>query len=288
MAAATADRPSIQVEIDTRSYNAPKKNCVTLEMRDGTVRFVRILRPAGLNARKHIQARVRVYTRTAFVEDAPDGVYNWIFGDNDFFAVPVLSLFEYGTLHKQIAEQTGTRRIFFAGECWKEGELVRFNTLSGTFTKILVEEGGQKAAEDINKWSGEMFETMGFGAVMQEKGARATFIREPFISLKEEELAFYKSLGFKVDLYRGEEACRGMRRSFLEAQIRQREAMFKGEPGFFRKVKLSAEIEERLKGEIADFQGQLAALEQPSPWAASASASPSRSPKTRKRPRTNQ
>jgi len=275
--ATRADRPSIKVEFETKSYNAPKKNCVPLEMPGGTIRFVRITRPTDLNARRHIQARVPIYKASSFVGEAPDGVYNWIFGDKEFFAVPVFSLFEYGTLHKQIAEQSGTKEIFFAGECWKEGGgLVRFNTLSGTFTRMLVEDE-EELAENINAWSTEMFESMGFSLVSRE-AAKRSFIREPFVSLKEDELAFYKSLGFKVELYKDEETCRGMKRSFIEAQIRQREASLK-------LPKLAEDIQERIKREIAYYEEQLRGLEQPTTWNGSASASASRSPKTRKRPR---
>ena len=106
----------------------------------------------GTNIHKdpaNIQELLRIFPRLTArqVETAADGVYTWLLysvDDSDviqFVCTEVVSPFEIGTRHQSMAYNARVQasKLYGGGEFVKTGENIRFNILSGTYSKPLVQ-----------------------------------------------------------------------------------------------------------------------------------------------------
>jgi hypothetical protein len=131
---------------------------------------------------------------------APDGVYTWIDSDKGFFAIRVKNSFEFGTLHRDLAYRVQASMIFNAGECLKTGTSIQFNTMSGTYTKQIVDEG-ISTNEEVRAKAKEMFEHMGFSSVEDTGDSISTYITNNYVPMKLKNLKELQSLGYNVSIY---------------------------------------------------------------------------------------
>jgi hypothetical protein len=208
------------------SFVSMKKSCLMYADR-GKGYYVKVSVPesnrAAVASQARFQAAVRAFTKLHGVDtfkDAPNGIYTWILSDAGFLAARVLSLFELGTLHKQLAGFLGAKRVFVAGECNKQGDTVAINLQSGTFTlKILerVRETNATITDRLKERARGVFEGMGFEGVKVSVLGDKTLIRENTTPVLKDELELYKAAGFVVELYNKKEDCNGSALSGLMA-----------------------------------------------------------------------
>jgi hypothetical protein len=202
-------------------YSAPYTSCIELK-HEGKEYAVRLIKPedwdSPVNTKRGRKAAINsknpIYDFSSLAGSAPDGVYVWIEGDRGFFAIRVNSIFEFGTKHKQLAFNTGTRTIFLAGECELKteagGRSVDGNLLSGTYTKKITEEMDDTEREAYLTKAIDLvtaaFKSY-FGGSVIFKNTKKTLITETKTPLSVDELTFYKALGYKVLLFNSKQEC---------------------------------------------------------------------------------
>lgn len=96
-----------------------------------------------------IQELLQLFPRLNDVElkAAEDGIYTWLLysvGNSDeirFVCTKVVSPYEIGTRHQALAYNSRVKaaKIYGGGELIKTGESIKFNLLSGTYSKPLIE-----------------------------------------------------------------------------------------------------------------------------------------------------
>jgi hypothetical protein len=212
-------------------YNSPKLQCVKYGRPDGSEYYARVSIPSkNANTRRNVRGRlfaaIPLLTHETFF-GAPDGIYTWLMCDKGFFASPVLSVFEHGTVHANLTDRVGASRVDIAGEAQKTGDQLRFNLLSGTYTRHILEAAGMNATgkgHDEEKYMAavkimetrmiDFFKSLGFGdVVMTEGGTLITGLPT------ESELRMYAAAGYDVDLFKTKDTCVGMKRKLLENRI---------------------------------------------------------------------
>ena len=144
-------------------------------------------------------------------EDAPDGVYTWLFWSTKgspptFAATRTLHDLELGTVHYALATALGATHVHGAGEVWKHGSLVTFNFLSGTFMEKweLPKDCPLETMQEFLKM--KLKETFPYLVSAKEitflpKGE--TFITQRYLGgeVTTEELIEWTDAGFKVCLH---------------------------------------------------------------------------------------
>ena len=196
-------------------------------------------------ARSRLFDLIPIFTSETF-SSAPDGVYTWIMSDKGFYTSTVLSIFEHGTIHKQLAGRVDARKIFNAGECMKKGNNIVFNLLSGTYTRHMINEEIATDAE-LETSAQSMFESMGFTVSKGPK--KVTMITSlPTYS----ELKLYADAGYDVMLYRDQESCKQLRRTILANRLATVESSMK--------KPLFASVLPKLTAEKASLEREIARL----------------------------
>lgn len=182
------------------NYTSPKKVIKTLK-RNSKTYYPKV---SGNKSRRNALRNALFYINPLFdagsFPSAPDGVYTWIDSDKGFFAIRVKNSFEFGTLHRDLAYRVQARMIFNAGECLKTGTTLQFNTMSGTFTKHIVEEG-ISTNEQVRAKAKEKFENMGFSPVVDTSNSISTYITNNYVPMKLKNLKELKSIGYNVNIY---------------------------------------------------------------------------------------
>lgn len=199
-------------------YNSPKVQCVEYTHNDGSKYYVRVSIPnKNANTRRSVRERllasIPLYTHETFFT-ASDGVFTWILSDKGFFASPVFSVFEHGTLHMNLADRTSAAHITAAGEAMKTGSRLSFNLLSGTYTRHILESEGADATEKMETDMKDFFTSLGFTEI--DTSNKRTFITG---IPSESELQMYASAGYDVLLYKTKDACSGMKRFTIKQRI---------------------------------------------------------------------
>jgi hypothetical protein len=210
----------------TPHYISPGSLCKSVKLDNSTVRYVMIKRPEvwytpqiKLERKANINSRNPIYSLESLV-GAPKGIYIWIWGDKGIFAVKVRSLLEFGTKHMQLAYRTETENLTLAGELELKGEVgeersVNGNILSGTYIGKLKEKFLNIENESFNEdeyFKEVLTELTGlfstvFGDKVEFDNSLITKITEETTPITLDELALYKSLGYRIYLFTEADAC---------------------------------------------------------------------------------
>lgn len=221
-------------QYSTPHYISPGSLCKSVKLDNSTVRYVMIKQPEAwynpqfkLEKKANINSRNPIYSLESLVS-APKGVYIWIWGDKGIFAVKVRSLLEFGTKHMQLAYRTETETITLAGELELKGEVgeersVNGNILSGTYIGKLKEKFLNIENESFNeeKYLDEVLEELKgqfstvFGDKVEFDNSLVTKITEETTPITLDELALYKSLGYKIYLFTEADACLNYQQSLM-------------------------------------------------------------------------
>jgi hypothetical protein len=235
--------------LGNNTYNAPRSQCLQYESSDGTYYVTIRLPRKNAETRKAARSRlfelIPIFTSETF-SSAPDGVYTWIVSDKGFYASTVLSVFEHGTMHKQLAERVAASKIFNAGECIKEGATIKFNLLSGTYTRRMIDEE-IATDKELRAAAQTIFESMGFTIVIAPKKSTMITSRPTYSELK-----MYADAGYDVMLYRNQESCDELKRARLSYRLLMVEASMK--------KPLFASVLPKLTDEKADLEREIAHL----------------------------
>jgi hypothetical protein len=198
---------SVYVETERGNwYNSGKISCLPVEY-EGVHYFVRVVRPPGINmrtVRNGLISQLQLYDPSTF-PGAPDGIYTWIVSDRGFFAIRVLSQLELGTLHKQLADRSGSTYITVAGECLKIGRDIKYNTASGTYTRPLIDDAKITNA-GIRAKAHTVFSEMRLDATDTQSEIE-TYISKAYLPVTSDELLMYKRAGYDVLLYADKAGC---------------------------------------------------------------------------------
>lgn len=246
--AAPTNRPGTRVDrnILRTIYDEPGKyGCKKIRV-DNVDYFLRLQKPAGAILRPLFLENITIYDESTF-PGAPDGVYTWLLSDRGFFALPVTSMLEVGSLHMHAANRSNSNTIYLAGECLKHSNHVDYNTYSGTYTLKIVESGAAKNT-DLRRAAGELFARMGLTATDTQDSIK-TYITDVYLPITREVLEGYKRLGYNVKLYREKRFCDPMALAILESQLSQKNAMIGRFPGI---ASLEAE-RDALAAQIAEI-----------------------------------
>jgi hypothetical protein len=197
------------------SFTSMKNSCVEYVDEKGDQYYVKLVAPEERRAnragfRAAVQSFTKLYDPTTFL-GAPDGVYTWIVSDKGFLTARVLSIFELGTLHKQLASYLGATKILVAGECQKVEDSVTINLQSGTFTLQIIQKVSERnttITERLERMARETFQNIGFDHVKVnvDRGGKS-LIRRDTVPVSKDELQLYKAAGFHVELYTKKEDC---------------------------------------------------------------------------------
>jgi hypothetical protein len=138
-----------------------------------------------------------------------DGVYTWLLysvsGSDEiqFVATEVVSPYEIGTRHQSIAYNVriNASKLYGGGELLKAKDSIRFNLLSGTYSRPLVQYNfSNKVSSEIIK----AFLTFIPDAVYDDSGD--TYIRK-VKHVSNELLDIYKDIGYTVRLFDSQSDC---------------------------------------------------------------------------------
>ena len=195
---------SVNVAISPDSYNSAKVSCIPFGEKYVKVKIPRVEDRAAVRAQ--LLDQLELFTSAGF-PDAPDGVYTWIESDKGFFATKVHSVLELGTLHSQIADKTGSTRVFVAGESKKNGKSLKFNTLSGTYSERLVTNDSSSIA--LRHRAKGIFDRIfdGKGFVVEDTQESGTYINNTEVPITRAELEMYKRAGYNVLVYADKVTC---------------------------------------------------------------------------------
>ncbi len=206
------------------SFLFMKKSCIPYtDTATGKQYFVKLVasetqKENRAAVREAVRAFTKLYNDRTFLA-APDGVYTWIVSDAGFLAARVLSLFELGTLHKQLATFLGATKVFVAGESEKKEDAIEINLQSGTFTLKILEkhEKNTTVPTRLRTSAKKVFEGMGFVKVTElpEK----TLLRDEKTPVSREELSLYQVAGFDVELWLTKDDCFGWDISAVQGEI---------------------------------------------------------------------
>jgi hypothetical protein len=237
-------------------YNSPKIQCAEYTRPDGSKSFARINIPnKNANTRRLVRERllaaIPVYTPETFASSAPDGIYTWIVSDKGFFATPVYSIFEHGTLHSNLTDRTGATRVHSAGEAKKTGSQLALNLLSGTYTRHILEaaENHESAEKAMESDMIALFTSIGFRDVRVVASKKTYITGLP----TESELRMYAAAGYDVYLYKTKDACQGVKRPVTQHRLDTVSKQL-AQPVF-------ASLQEKLGAEKAKLESELAALD---------------------------
>ena len=165
---------------------------------------------------------VKNYIETLPIYDntLPNGIFTWIMysknnGKIDFAAIKVQNAFEIGTSHKIIALRVGAKKIYGAGELYKEGDTILFNTQSGTYTKKWMNSKGNNShmLESIIQDKFREF-LKNYNVILHIE----SFIKRAPIS--EEDITLYRNAGFQVEEFDTRKKCISKERDLLNNRIR--------------------------------------------------------------------
>ena len=228
------------IPVKPTAYNYPKSNCADVLI-DGVRYFVKIQLPDSLKNKgtNTILSAIPVYTKDTF-RGAPDGVYTWIISDVGFFACRVFSYLELGTLHTDLAARTGSSKIIGAGELSKVGDNIRYNLLSGSYTRHIVSENTNGSRNrNISGSVDTIFRELGFDV----RRVADTFITKEAMPVTKEELSFYASQGYEVTLYDTQLRCNPvMKIAQLSTQLRGLTSMISSTKDESRRTALQTQI----------------------------------------------
>lgn len=208
MAAPTVELPYSKHDPRTNTsnnavYKQGRRQCFEVKMDDGSKKWVYIEAPAKnrnlAKSRKSILRGLTVYTTKTFPE-APDGIYNWIFSEFGFFAIPVPNDLEFGTRHAQLADRVKATKIYLAGELEKTRRNIMFNLLSGTFMMELstfrINTRYRNYASDARR----LFLSMGLTPLETKD---SLIVKQ----VSEADLRTYKAAGYKLWMYVSRPLC---------------------------------------------------------------------------------
>lgn len=185
---------------------------------------------------------------------APDGVYTYLISDKGFLLNQVRSHLELGTMHRILAEDSKSTKVYVAGEVLKEGAIVVFNLMSGTYShEILKRTGADKEAKSrieasMISYVHRMFTYHGFPSVAFTEDV---FINEMRLPVTNTELKTYQRMGYNV-IEHNKETFGGSL-----VQVSKLQAILAREQAAYRKFPT-----ERTKATIALLKAQLAHIEE--------------------------
>jgi hypothetical protein len=181
-------------------------NCV-VKTTEGQYVFVGL--PLDDEALKNYLGAVPIYDAASL----PDGMATWVLyrteGDPTikFAATKVWSALEIGSLHLSITSKVKPVTIHGAGELVKQGDTIRFNTLSGSYTLYWVKSRNKKRSctgDELEDFISERFKSFFPGKSLPK--VDTTFIRTEN-PVTQAELDMYRAAGFTVELFADAEAC---------------------------------------------------------------------------------
>lgn len=238
-------------------YNSPKIQCTEYTHPDGSKYFARISIPnKNANTRRLVRERllaaIPLYTPETFADSAPDGIYTWIMSDKGFFATPVYSMFEHGTLHSNLTDRTGAARVHSAGEAKKTGSQLAFNLLSGTYTRHILDA----ATDHETAEKGMESDMVAFFTSIGLRDVRVASKKTYITGLPtESELNMYAAAGYDVYLYKTKDACQGVKRPVVQRRLDTVSKQL-AQHTFANPV-----LQEKLETEKAKLEVELAALD---------------------------
>lgn len=264
-------------DLDEDMYTGAKHMCLPFLHSDGNRYFLRIIKPAEMSSAQAKDAVKSFIMPTIYIPHtfptAPDGIYTWILGDAGFFAGKVRSKFEFGTIHKQLADLTGTRRIYVAGECRKTGTNIEYNLMSGTYTRNMISSRWNnrsiqlKNTPTYKKLSTTviaLFDGMGFTT---DPSHETTFITDELTPITKEELDEYKAAGFQIEMFQDKNLCilngpitsqNTTKLKLLEQQIKSGEKILERGIAAAARLRITPESVERYKQEKATLDANIA------------------------------
>ena len=194
--------------------NSPYKSNFSCKLQTTDGRFIKISIPEGYNLIGFLNS-FPSYNETELIEQ--NGLFTWIFysmGSEQpiqFAAVAVKNAFEVGTLHKALALKMGAVRIHGAGELQKNGNEIKYNLQSGSFTKFWL-NSREKSRKRLRCTSDELenkidleFKKRFTDPITLVKN-KATMITEE-IPVTNDDIDFYRNAGLAIDLFDTKEAC---------------------------------------------------------------------------------
>jgi len=140
---------------------------------------------------------------------AKDGVYTWLLysvsGSDEiqFVATEVVSPYEIGTRHQSIAynARINASKLYGGGELLKAKDSIRFNLLSGTYSRPLVQyDFNKKVSNEIIKAFQNFFPDASYD------NSGDTYIRK-VKHVSNELLDLYKDIGYTVRVFDSKSEC---------------------------------------------------------------------------------
>ena len=133
------------------------------------------------------------------IYSAPDGTYVYIVSDKGFFANKVRSYMELGTIHRIVASDSQSSKVYFAGELRKKGEHVDYNLFSGTYTLVLLKLHPkiEHLEERMKTVLEQMFVSYGLTPTFQH----TSYITPNTLTITEDELRLYALMGYNIRHY---------------------------------------------------------------------------------------
>jgi hypothetical protein len=161
---------------------------------------------------KEEMIKIYIYSLPIYTANTlPDGICTWVMysngGEIKFGATSVQNAFEVGSSHKVLVLRLGATRIHGAGELRKNGDSIDFNTQSGTYTHEWI-----RSRVRARMCSGDELEEIitekvhGFLSAYKLRLDVRTFITK-VLPITDEEIARYKTAGFKVKEYETSKEC---------------------------------------------------------------------------------
>lgn len=140
---------------------------------------------------------------------AGDGIYTWLLYSTSkseevrFICTEVVSPFELGTRHQALVHNSrfDVYKIYGGGELFKDGLNIKFNLLSGTYSKPILQFDYSK-----NKTNALVSAFLGFFPQAEHLSDKNSLINE-IILIKPETLEMYKKAGYTVRLFDDKNAC---------------------------------------------------------------------------------
>lgn len=146
-------------------------------------------------------------------------VFTWILykknGQLQFAASPVRSIFEVGTLHRNIAQAVGANTIHGAGEIKKARDGLYYNFISGTYMVPWIRKKDRTCTlAEMEEYITPKLQEFFPGILLRK--SESTFITSSFTPVTMEELKLYKDAHFTVCIHDSQDTCKKLQGSCLK------------------------------------------------------------------------
>lgn len=208
--------PSLDVIGNPDNYNSAKHTMYPYKDASITISIPNVTRRHTVKTK--FRQKTPIYQNEQF-RDAPDGIYLYIVSDKGFFANQVRSYAELGTVHRILATDSGSSKVYFAGEIRKTGIHITYNLFSGTYTLVILKHNPQmEDLEERMKTNAER--------ILREFGLNPAFLNVPYITpdtlqLTDQELELYANMGYEIRQYDTEGYCSKADTTKLQQRLAQ-------------------------------------------------------------------